>query len=228
MFLAFASVVVVLWLGAQDVIAGRMTGGALSQFLLFAVLGAGALGQLSRGVERGFARPPAPRRASANSSRSSRASSRRAHPLPLPAPARGEIAFDRVTFAYPGRPRGAVLRDLSFRVAPGEVVAIVGPSGAGKSTLFQLLERFYDPTRGAVTLDGVDIAKARPQARCAREIALVPQEPFIFGASVADNIAYGAPARRARRSSPPPGAPPPTASSPRCRKATTRCSASAA
>jgi ATP-binding cassette subfamily B protein len=110
----------------------------------------------------------------------------------MPSPARGEIAFDAVGFAYPGRPQEPVLRGLSLHVAPGEVVAIVGPSGAGKSTLFQLLERFYDPTEGAVLIDGVDIAKADPQA-VRREIALVPQEPFIFGASVADNIAYGAP-----------------------------------
>jgi ATP-binding cassette subfamily B protein len=85
-----------------------------------------------------------------------------------------------------------VIFDLSFRVAPGEVVAIVGPSGAGKSTLFQLIERFYDPSAGKVTLDGVDIAKLDPKA-LRREIALVPQDAFIFGASVADNVAYGAP-----------------------------------
>ena len=95
-------------------------------------------------------------------------------------------------FAYPGREDDAVLRDVSFRVAPGETVAIVGPSGAGKSTLFQLALRFYDPASGAVTLDGVDISKLDP-ADLRAEIALVPQDAFIFGASVADNIAYGAP-----------------------------------
>ena len=110
----------------------------------------------------------------------------------MPKPPRGEIAFDHVAFAYPGRPRDGVLKDLSLRVAPGEVVAIVGPSGAGKSTIFQLLLRFYDPTGGAVSLDGVDIARADPAALRAR-IALVPQDAVIFGASIADNIAYGAP-----------------------------------
>ena len=85
-----------------------------------------------------------------------------------------------------------MLKDLSLRVAPGEMVAIVGPSGAGKSTIFQLLLRFYDPTGGAVLLDGVDIAKVDPAALRAR-LALVPQDPVIFGASIADNIAYGAP-----------------------------------
>ena len=113
-------------------------------------------------------------------------------PLKLAKPVRGELAFRNVSFAYPGREDDAALRDVSFRVAPDEVVAIVGPSGAGKSTLFQLALRFYDPSSGAVTLDGVDISRLDP-ASLRAEIALVPQDAFIFGASVADNIAYGAP-----------------------------------
>jgi ATP-binding cassette, subfamily B, bacterial len=191
LFLAFGSVVVVLWLGAQDVIAHRMTGGALSQFVLFAVFAAGALGQLSEvwnevsqaagaaarigeimAVKPRIIAPPKPAR--------------------LARPVRGELAFRNVSFAYPGREDDAVLRDVSFRAAPGEVVAIVGPSGAGKSTLFQLALRFYDPSSGAVALDGVDISTLDP-ADLRAEIALVPQDAFIFGASVADNIAYGAP-----------------------------------
>jgi ATP-binding cassette subfamily B protein len=107
-------------------------------------------------------------------------------------PVRGELAFKSVQFAYPGRDPDSALRDISFRVAPGEVVAIVGPSGAGKSTLFQLALRFYDPARGVVTLDGVDVSRLDP-ADLRAEISVVPQEAFIFGASVADNIAYGAP-----------------------------------
>ena len=191
LFLAFGSVVVVLWLGAQDVIAHRMTGGALSQFVLFAVFAAGALGQLSEvwnevsqaagaaarigeimAVKPRIVAPPKPAR--------------------LMRPVRGELAFRNVSFAYPGREDGAVLRNVSFRAAPGEVVAIVGPSGAGKSTLFQLALRFYDPSSGVVALDGVDISTLDP-ADLRAEIALVPQDAFIFGASVADNIAYGAP-----------------------------------
>jgi ATP-binding cassette, subfamily B, bacterial len=190
-FLAFGSVVVVLWLGAQEVIAGSMTGGALSQFVLFAVFGAGALGQLSEvwnevsqaagaagrigeimAVQPRIVAPP--------------------QPLRLAKPLRGELAFHDVRFAYPGREDGSVLRDVSFRIAPGETVAIVGPSGAGKSTLFQLALRFYDPGSGAVMLDGVDISKLDP-VELRAEIALVPQDAFIFGATVADNIAYGAP-----------------------------------
>ncbi|HSV00453.1 MAG TPA: ABC transporter transmembrane domain-containing protein [Roseiarcus sp.] len=191
LFLAFGSVVVVLWLGAQDVIAHRMTGGALSQFVLFAVFGAGALGQLSEvwnevsqaagaagrigeilGVEPRIVAP--------------------AEPVKLAKPVRGELVFRDVSFAYPGRENDAVLRNVSFRVAPGETVAIVGPSGAGKSTLFQLALRFYDPANGAVMLDGVEISRLDP-ADLRAKIALVPQDAFIFGASVADNIAYGAP-----------------------------------
>src|SRR3984885_11343918 len=190
-FLAFGSVVVVLWLGAQEVIAGNMTGGALSQFVLFAVFGAGALGQLSEvwnevsqaagaagrigeimGVKPRIVAPT--------------------QPLRLAKPVRGEFAFQSVCFAYPGREDDAVLRDVSFRIAPGETVAIVGPSGAGKSTLFQLALRFYDPASGVVTLDGVDVSNLHP-ADLRAEIALVPQDAFIFGATVADNIAYGAP-----------------------------------
>jgi ATP-binding cassette subfamily B protein len=191
LFLISSSVVVVLWLGADDVIAGRMTGGRLMQFLLSAVFGAGALGQLSEvWSEVSQAAGAAARIGEILAARPRIVAPER--PTPLPSPARGEIAFHHVGFAYPGRPDDKTLLDLSFRVSPGEAVAIVGPSGAGKSTLFQLIERFYDPLSGAVTLDGVDIARLDPKA-LRREIALVPQDPFIFGASVADNIAYGAP-----------------------------------
>src|SRR5271165_2012859 len=191
LFLAFGSVVAVLWLGAQDVVAGRMTGGALLQFVLFAVFGAGALGQLSEVWNEVSQAAGAAARIGDLLAVEPRIAPPRA-PAALPKPVRGELAFRSVDFAYPGRDEGAVLRDVSIRVAPGEVVAIVGPSGAGKSTLFQLALRFYDPTRGAVTLDGVDVSRLDP-AELRAEIALVPQDAFIFGASVADNIAYGAP-----------------------------------
>jgi len=191
LFLAFSSVVVVLWLGAQDVIAGRMTGGALSQFLLFAVFGAGALGELSQVWSEVSAAAGAAARIGELLGREPRVRSP-ANPLALPRPNRGDIEFDDVGFSYPTRADDGVLDGVSFKVAPGEVVAIVGPSGAGKSTIFQLLERFYDPTRGVVRLDGVDVSKlALGDLRGA--LAFVPQDPFIFGASVAENIAYGKP-----------------------------------
>jgi ATP-binding cassette, subfamily B, bacterial len=191
LFLAFGSVVAVLWLGAQDVIAGRMTGGALMQFVLYAVFGAAALGQLSEVWNEVSQAAGAAARIGELLAVKPRIAAP-TEPIRLPRPVRGELAFKSVDFAYPGRDDDAVLRDVSFRVAPGEVVAIVGPSGAGKSTLFQLGLRFYDPACGSVTLDGVDISRLDP-TELRSEIALVPQDAFIFGATVADNIAYGAP-----------------------------------
>jgi ATP-binding cassette subfamily B protein len=191
LFLAFGSVVVVLWLGAQEVIAGQMTGGALSQFVLFAVFGAGALGQLSEVWNEVSQAAGAAGRIGEIMAVKPRIVAP-AQPIKLAKPVRGEFGFRNVCFAYPGREGEPVLRDVNFRVAPGETVAIVGPSGAGKSTLFQIALRFYDPATGAVTLDGVDVSKLDP-ADLRAEIALVPQDAFIFGATVADNIAYGAP-----------------------------------
>jgi ATP-binding cassette, subfamily B, bacterial len=168
-----------------------MTGGALSQFVLFAVFGAGALGQLSEVWNEVSQAAGAAGRIGEIMAVKPRIVAP-AQPLKLVKPVRGDLSFLNVSFAYPGREDDSVLRDVSFRIAPGEVVAIVGPSGAGKSTLFQLALRFYDPASGKVTLDGVDISRLDP-ASLRAEIALVPQDAFIFGATVADNIAYGAP-----------------------------------
>jgi ATP-binding cassette subfamily B protein len=187
-FLAFSSVVVVLWLGARDVLAGRMTAGLLSQFVLYAVLGASALGQLSEVWSEISAAAGSAGRISELLEVQPQITSPRA-PAPLPA-SRGDIAFDRVNFVYPVGRDAPTLHDISFRVAPGETVAIVGPSGAGKSTIFQLLMRFYDPRSGAILLDGNDIRTLRLEDS-RRQIALVPQDPAIFGISVAENIAYG-------------------------------------
>ena len=113
-----------------------------------------------------------------------------AHPKPLPAPARGEVAFEAVTFAYPARPDMPALRDFRLTVRPGERVALVGPSGAGKSTVFRLLLRFYDPQTGVVRLDGVDLREADPAEVRARA-ALVAQDSPLFSGSAADNIRFG-------------------------------------
>ena len=191
-FLVFASVVVVLWVGAQDVVDRQITAGRLSQFVLYAVFAASALGQLSQSVGRAFAgrwRGRAPDRGARGRAGDHRAAAARRR---CRRAARGEVAFDRVRFAYPTRPEVAVLDDVSFRVRPGEKVAIVGPSGAGKSTIFHLILRFYDPNSGTVTFDGVR-APRRRSARAARHIALVPQDAVIFAASVADNIRFGRP-----------------------------------
>ena len=190
-FLAFASVVAVLWLGAQDVLAGRITGGLLSQFVLAAVLGASALGQLSEvWSELSSAAGAAGRIAEILETKP--VITAPASPLALPRPTRGDIVFDNVQFAYPTRPQDDVVRSLSFHVKPGETLAIVGPSGAGKSTVFQLLMRFYDPNAGRILVDGVDVKSLDPAA-LRGAIALAPQDPVIFGSSVADNIRFGRP-----------------------------------
>jgi ATP-binding cassette subfamily B protein len=190
-FLVSASVVGVLWYGAQDVLAGTITAGRLSQFMLYAVFAASSLGQLSEvygeltqaagAAERlgeilatePAIRPPA-------------------WPQALPDPPIGTVTFEDVRFAYPSRSEQAALQGLTFMLAPGERVALVGPSGAGKSTVLQLLLRFYDPQAGRVLVDGVSVAEVDPRALRAR-MALVPQEPTIFAASVLDNIRYGRP-----------------------------------
>ena len=113
-----------------------------------------------------------------------------AHPIVMPVPPRGEIAFEHVTFAYPGRPDLTALRDFSLRVKPGERVALVGPSGAGKSTVLRLLLRFYDPQDGAIRIDGVDLKAAVPAEARAR-IALVGQDAPLFSGSAYENLRFG-------------------------------------
>jgi ATP-binding cassette, subfamily B, bacterial len=190
-FLVFASIVGVLWFGAQNVLAGGMTGGLLSQFLLYAILAAGALSQLSEVWGEIASAGGAAGRISELLAKQPAIVAPVA-PATLPVPARGEISFEEVDFAYAGRPDDNALHRLSFKVRPGETVAIVGPSGAGKTTLFQLLMRFYDPCSGSILLDGVDIKTADP-AELRRRIKSVPQDPVIFSSSIADNIRYGAP-----------------------------------
>ncbi len=190
-FLVSASVVAVLWYGAQDVLAGAMTGGRLSQFVLYAVFAASSLGQLSEVYgELSQAAGAAERLGEILEARPVVQAPR--DPQPLPDPPLGTVAFEDVHFAYPARSDRPALHGLSFSVASGERVAIVGPSGAGKSTVLQLLLRFYDPQSGAIRVDGIPVPRADPFALRAR-MALVPQEPTIFAASVMDNIRYGRP-----------------------------------
>jgi ATP-binding cassette, subfamily B, bacterial len=190
-FLAASSVVVVLWVGAQDVLAARTTAGTLGQFVLFAVLAATGLGQLSEvWGELSQAAGSAERLLELLHHEPDIKAP--AAPVPLPSPPRGEIGFDAVRFAYPTRRETDVLDGVSFTVRAGEKVAIVGPSGAGKSTIFHLILRFYDPEAGAVRFDGVRVADADPRALRGR-IALVPQDTAIFATSVAENIRFGRP-----------------------------------
>jgi ATP-binding cassette, subfamily B, bacterial len=190
-FLVFASIVVVLWVGAQDVLAGSITPGRLGQFVLYAVFAAGGLSELSQvwgeiaqasgaaerlfeilDVEPQIKAPPLP--------------------MPLPKPASGQVEFRDLSFVYPGRPDMPVLDHVSFRVMPGEKLALVGPSGAGKSTVFQLMLRFYDPVSGSVSFDNMRLTDVDPAAlrSC---IALVPQDAVVFGTTVRENIHFGRP-----------------------------------
>jgi ATP-binding cassette, subfamily B, bacterial len=187
--LVFGGVVVIFWLGVHAGLRGEMSWGSLFQFAFLAVLAAGSVGALGEtwgdvqkaagAMDRicalldarpGIAAPPQPRA--------------------LPSPARGEIVFDDVTFAYPGRSDLPALHGFTLKVAPGERVALVGPSGAGKTTVFRLLLRFYDPQRGAVRLDGVDVREADPK-QVRERMALVAQDSPLFSGSAMENIRFG-------------------------------------
>ena len=187
----FCAVVGVLWIGSHDVLTGDMSAGTLGQFLLYAVFAAGALGALSE-VWGELSQAAGAAERLTELLEEVPGVSAPADPLPLPVPARGEVTFEKVCFSYPMRPGQSALDNLTFTVRPGETVAIVGPSGAGKSTVFQLLLRFYDPDRGRILIDGVDLARADPEEVRAR-MALVPQDVTIFAASARDNIAFGCP-----------------------------------
>jgi len=190
-FLTLGAVGVILWIGGHDVLAGRITAGELSAFVFYAAMVAGAAGAISEVVgdlQRGAG--AAERLLEILHTEPQVVAP--ANPVPLPEPARGEVELAAVTFCYPSRPGQPALDRFSLRVAPGEKVALVGPSGAGKSTVFQLLLRFYDPDAGSLRLDGVDLRHADPKDIRAR-VALVPQEPAIFAASVAENVRYGRP-----------------------------------
>ena len=191
LFLVFAGIVGILWLGAGDVLAGRMTGGRLGQFVLYAVFAAGALGGLSEvWGEAAQAAGAAERLAELLARTPDIRSPER--PVPFPPAGGGEVVFRAVTFRYPSRPEVAALDAVNFRVKPGEMVAIVGPSGAGKSTIFNLVLRFYDPSSGSVRVDGVDVRQADLAVLRARA-ALVPQEVALFADTLAENIRYGNP-----------------------------------
>ena len=189
--LIFAGVTGILWLGAQNVLDGTMTGGTLGQFILYAVLCATSIGALSEvwgevqlaagATERlveildiePLIQPPA-------------------NPKALPQPPEGRIGFDNVTFQYPTRPEISALSGFSLEVEKGETIALVGASGAGKSTVFQLLSRFYDPQIGSISIDGVALPDMTPQT-VRGALAVVPQETVVFAKTVFENIRFGRP-----------------------------------
>ncbi|HVW55942.1 MAG: ABC transporter [Rhizobiales bacterium 65-79] len=190
-FMIFSSVVAVLWFGSADVLSGRMTPGTLSQFLIYSVLAATALGSLSEvWGDLSIAAGAAERLSEILAEVPAIAAP--AQPVRMPAGPAGMVRFEDVSFAYPTRTSQAAVSELSLTAQPGETVAIVGPSGAGKSTVFSLILRFYDPDRGTVRIDGVDLREADPHEARAR-VAIVPQDVTIFAATVRENIGFGRP-----------------------------------
>ena len=187
--LIFGAITLVLWSGAQAVVAGTMSPGTLGQFVLYALIGGGSVGSLAEVWNE-------LQRAAGGMGRINELLQQApqvvapAQPRVLPKPVRGALQFDNVTFHYPMRPDLPALEGFTLAVRPGETVALVGPSGAGKSTVFTLLLRFHDPDDGRVALDGIDVRALDP-GRLRDAIALVPQAPTIFAASASDNIRYG-------------------------------------
>lgn len=190
-FLVFAGVVGVLWIGARDVRGGDMSAGALVQFVFYAVMVAGSVAALSE-IWGELQRAAGATERLVELLRAEDAVQDPADPAPLPDAVQGEIRFEKVGFNYPSRPDIPALKDVDLTIHPGETVALVGPSGAGKTTIIQMIQRFYDPQSGRVCLDGVDLRDMRRDG-FRRVMALVPQDPVIFAASARDNIRFGWP-----------------------------------
>ncbi len=190
-FLIFSGVVGVLWIGARDVQSEVMTPGQLVQFLIYAILVAGAVGALSE-IWGELQRAAGATERLVELLNTEDTVTDPAQPKVLPKPAKGAIAFEDVSFYYPARPAHAALKNATVNIKAGETVALVGPSGAGKSTIIQLLLRFYDPKTGRITIDGTDLRDmARGDFR--QTVALVPQDPVIFATSARENIRFGRP-----------------------------------
>jgi ATP-binding cassette subfamily B protein len=190
-FIVFAAVGFLLWMGGQDVISGHISAGDLSAFVFYAVLVASSGGAISETIgDLQRAAGAAERLAELGAEPPTIVEA--VNPTPLPKPVQGSVRFEEVSFRYPTRPDSLALDRFELGVAPGETVAIVGPSGAGKTTVFNLLLRFYDPESGTIRIDGVDI-RDLSFADLRGALAIVPQEPVLFTTSVAENIRYGRP-----------------------------------
>jgi ATP-binding cassette subfamily B protein len=186
--LLFGAITLVMWQAALDVQSGKLTGGTVAAFVVTGGIVASGFGSLTE-VYGELLRGAGAAGRLAELLREVPEIKAPASPVALPQPARGELAFDKVTFHYPTRPEVSALEEFSLHVRSGETVALVGPSGAGKTTIFQLAERFYDPDSGSVRMDGVDLREADPE-EVRKRIALVPQETVIFAASARDNMRY--------------------------------------
>ena len=189
--LVLGAISFILWIGGHDVVGAKLSGGALTQFVFYAIVVAGCAGAVSEVM--------------ADLQRAAGAMERILElldtkpvivapvaPKAIPLPARGAVTFDNVSFRYPSRPEATALENFTLRVKPGEKIAIVGPSGAGKTTVFQLLLRFYDPEQGTIAFDGIDLRDLAPET-LRRQIGLVAQDPVIFSSSALENIRYGRP-----------------------------------
>ena len=190
-FLVFAGIVGVLWSGAHDVRTGSMTTGALVQFVIYAVMVAGGVAALSE-IWGELQRAAGATERLVELLNAEDVVRDPQAPVALPQPVTGQLAFEDVHFSYPSRPQISALDGISLTINPGETVAFVGPSGAGKTTIIQLILRFYDPSSGRITLDGVDLRDVTRSA-FRDAIALVPQDPVIFATSALDNIRFGRP-----------------------------------
>lgn len=191
MLLVLGAIAVMLWVGGQDVLSGNTSAGELAAFIFYAFIVAGSVGAISEVY--------------ADLQRAAGATERLVELLRAPnelpvaqpvttlsadAPCRLEVKD--VNFTYPLRPDTPVLQGLSFVLEPGEMVALVGTSGAGKSTLFDLLQRFYDPSSGSISLDGYELTHLDLNSLRSR-IGFVPQDPLLFAGTLRDNLAYADP-----------------------------------
>lgn len=189
--IVFGAIGLVLWSGGHQVLRGELSAGDLSAFIFYAAMVAGAVMAISEAMSD-FSRASGAADRILQLLNTQPAIAPVAHGMSLPEDASGYVTFENVSFSYPTRPDRLALEDISFTLSAGEVVALVGPSGAGKTTIFQLLQRFYDPKSGFITIDGVDIRDVDPRdvRRC---LSVVAQDPVIFSMSVAENIRMGKP-----------------------------------
>jgi ATP-binding cassette subfamily B protein len=195
MLIGFCAVGVILWIGGHDVLAGRLTAGQLSAFVFYAAIvatGAGTVSEVWGELQRAAGATERLMELLETQSHIGRGDGSTRLAATAMGRVSGAVTFENVSFAYPSRPDTPALQDFSLSVRPGERIALVGPSGAGKTTVMALLLRFYDPIAGRILIDGTDISRCDPR-EVRRQFALVPQDPVIFAASVADNVRYGRP-----------------------------------